>query len=65
MNKNIYTPDLAIITKVRDEAAGIKTFILEFKEPEIQKSFDYRPGQFVELTVFGVGEAPFRLALPR
>jgi len=52
---------LAIITKVCDEAAGIKTFTLEFKEPEIQKSFDYRPGQFVELTVFGVGEAPISI----
>lgn len=61
MNKNIYTPDLAIIKKVCDEAAGIKTFTLEFQEPEIQKSFDYRPGQFVELTVFGVGEAPISI----
>jgi len=52
---------LAIITKVCDEAAEIKTFTLEFKEPEIQKSFDYRPGQFVELTVFGVGEAPISI----
>jgi len=61
MNKNIYTPDLAIIKKVCGEAAGIKTFTLEFQEPEIQKSFDYRPGQFVELTVFGVGEAPISI----
>jgi len=61
MNKNIYTPDLAIITKVCDEAAGIKTFTLEFQEPEIQKSFDYRPGQFVELTILGVGEAPISI----
>ena len=61
MNKNIYTPDLAVIKKVCDEAAGIKTFTLEFQEPEIQKSFDYRPGQFVELTVFGVGEAPISI----
>jgi len=62
MNKNIYTPHLAIIREVCDEAAGIKTFILEFKGPEIRKSFDYRPGQFVELTVFGVGEAPISIS---
>jgi len=61
MNKNIYTPDLAVIKKVCGEAAGIKTFTMEFQEPEIQKSFDYRPGQFVELTVFGVGEAPISI----
>jgi len=61
MNKNIYTPDLAVIKKVCDEAEGIKTFTLEFKKPEIKESFDYRPGQFVELTIFGVGEAPISI----
>ena len=58
MNKNIYTPDLAVIKKVRDEAEGIKTFTLELKDPEIKESFNYRAGQFVELTIFGVGEVP-------
>jgi len=61
MDKNIYTPDLAIIEKISDEAEGIKTFTLEFKDPEIKESFDYRPGQFVELTIFGVGEAPISI----
>ena len=61
MNKNIYTPDLAILKKVCDEAEGIKTFTLEFKKPELRESFDYRPGQFVELTVFGVGESPISI----
>jgi NAD(P)H-flavin reductase len=61
MHKNIYTPHLAVIKKVCDEAEGIKTFTLEFKESEIKESFDYRPGQFVELTIFGVGEAPISI----
>ena len=61
MNKNIYTPDLAVIKKVCDEAKGIKTFTLEFQKPDIKESFDYRPGQFVELTIFGVGEAPISI----
>ena len=61
MNKNIYTPDLAVIKKVCNEAEGTKTFTLEFKKPETKESFDYRPGQFVELTILGVGEAPISI----
>jgi len=61
MNKNIYTPELAVIKKVRDEASGIKTFTLKFKDAENQKAFDYHPGQFIELTVFGIGEAPISI----
>ncbi|HUS04196.1 MAG TPA: FAD/NAD(P)-binding protein [Dehalococcoidia bacterium] len=61
MNKNIYTPELAVIKKVCDEASGIKTFTLEFKDAENQKTFDYHPGQFIELTVFGIGEAPISI----
>jgi len=58
MNKNIYAPNLAAVKKVRDEAEGIKTFTLEFEDREIKESFDYHSGQFVELSIFGVGEAP-------
>lgn len=61
MTENIYAPNLAIIKKVRDEAEGIKTFALEFKDLAITKAFDYRPGQFGEVTVFGVGEAPISI----
>jgi len=61
MNKNIYTPDLATIKKVCGEAEGIKTFTLEFKAPKVRGAFDYRPGQFIELTIFGVGEAPISI----
>jgi len=49
------------IKKVREEAEGIKTFTLEFNEPKLQKSFEYKPGQFGEVTIFGVGEAPISI----
>jgi len=62
MSSNIYTPHLARIKSVKDEAEGIKSFKLEFEDGELRDSFDYRPGQFIELTVFGVGEAPFSIA---
>lgn len=59
---NIYLPHLAEIVDVREETPDIKTFKSKFKDASIEKSFDYRPGQFVEFSVFGEGEAPFCIA---
>ncbi|HPD61078.1 MAG TPA: FAD/NAD(P)-binding protein [Thermodesulfobacteriota bacterium] len=61
MNSNRYTPQLARIKKVKNEAEGIKSFTLEFEDENLRESFSHRPGQFIELTVFGVGEAPFSI----
>jgi len=61
MDCNIYAPQLAKIKSVRDEAEGIKSFKIEFEQENLRESFSYRPGQFIELTVFGVGEAPFSI----
>jgi sulfhydrogenase subunit gamma (sulfur reductase) len=61
MTENIYAPHLITIKKVRDEAENIKTFTLEFNDPAMRKSFEYRPGQFGEVTIFGVGEAPISI----
>lgn len=61
MNRNVYTPHLARIKSVRDEAEGIKSFKLEFEDSKLGELFDYRPGQFIEVTVFGIGEAPFSI----
>jgi len=61
MTENIYAPHLVAIKKVRDEAEGIKTFTLVFKNSAVGEAFDYRPGQFGEVTVFGVGEAPISI----
>jgi NAD(P)H-flavin reductase len=61
MNNNIYLPQLARIKSIRDEAEGIKSFTIEFEDDKLRESFSHRPGQFIELTVFGVGEAPFSI----
>lgn len=63
--ENIYLPDVAEIAGVRDETADTKTFALRFLDPARWEAFRYRPGQFVEVSVFGVGEAPFCLASSR
>ncbi len=57
--ENIYLPHLAEIVDITQETSDIKTFKLRFKDKAIEKSFEYKPGQFVELSVFGEGEAPF------
>lgn len=62
MDQHAYLPDLARITRVVDETSDVKTFELAFLDPQRAEGFTYRPGQFVEVSVFGVGEAPFGLS---
>ncbi len=57
--KNIYLPHLVEIVDVKQETPDIKTFKLKFKDQAVEDSFDYKPGQFVEFSIFGEGEAPF------
>ena len=51
---NIYAPKEAILEDIIIESPTIKTFVLRPKEP-----FEFRTGQFIELTLPGIGEAPF------
>jgi len=60
--ENIYLPKPAQIVGIKQETSDIKTFTLKFRDEELQRSFDYTPGQFVEFTVFDEGEAPFCLS---
>jgi sulfhydrogenase subunit gamma (sulfur reductase) len=57
--ENIYLSRLAKITDIKEETSDIKTFKLKFEDEAGGKTFDYKPGQFVELSVLGEGEAPF------
>lgn len=59
---DLLVPSVATILSQRDETPDTRTFELRFRDPEQQERFDFRPGQFLELSVFGVGEAPFCLA---
>jgi sulfhydrogenase subunit gamma (sulfur reductase) len=62
VSDNIYLPSLATITEVRPETPDTSTFVVTFDDPQLRESFTYRPGQFVELSVFGVGECPVGIA---
>ncbi|RLE93024.1 MAG: hypothetical protein DRJ46_00130, partial [Thermoprotei archaeon] len=59
MKGNPYIPKLARIVNVRDEAPGIKTFRMSFEDGG---AFKFTPGQFIELSVFNYGEAPFSIS---
>ena len=62
--KNPYVPIPMKIEKVvtETEDRNIKTFSLSFVNGDDRARFGFNPGQFVELSVLGKGEAPFGIA---
>ena len=54
MSRTLYMPVPALIERVVEETPNIKTFTLRPREPVA-----FQAGQFMQLTVPGVGEAPF------
>lgn len=54
MSQNIYMPVEAEITNIVQETSNIKTFTFRPVEP-----IPFKAGQFVEVTIPGLGEAPF------
>jgi len=60
--ENIYLPKTAILDRVTDEIAEVKTFHWHFEDEAEQKAFKkFRPGQFAQVSLFGVGEFPTSL----
>jgi sulfhydrogenase subunit gamma (sulfur reductase) len=57
---SLYRPHLSTIVQIEQETPDTQTFFLSADGLGWQRA--YQPGQFVELSVFGVGEAPFCLA---
>jgi len=57
---NPFLPNVASVVNVRQETNDIKTLTLRFKEQTLD--FDFTPGQFVEVSIFGYGEVPLGLA---
>jgi len=56
---NEYQPRMAEIVNVEELSAQEKAFRLRLPEP-----VRYTPGAFMEISIFGLGEAPFTLASP-
>lgn len=58
----LYEPKLVSIAELCDETLDTRTFKLAFRDDEDKEEFDFRAGQFCELSVFGEGEATFCIA---
>jgi NAD(P)H-flavin reductase len=59
---NIYLPKVAVLDRVVDEIHEVRTFYWHFEDPDEQRKFrQFRPGQFAQVSLFGVGEFPLSL----
>ncbi|NJD10657.1 MAG: hydrogenase [Gemmatimonadetes bacterium] len=59
---DLLVPAIATILDQQDETPDTRTYRLRFRDDAQAERFDFQPGQFLELSVFGAGEAPFCLA---
>lgn len=62
VKNDIYQPYLARIIKVLPQIQDHLLFQLKFEDPRIASNFTHRPGQFVELSIIGSGEAPVSIS---
>jgi NAD(P)H-flavin reductase len=58
---NVYLPHIVRIEKIVEETPDTRTLHLCFEDEELRERFTFRPGQFGEYSVLGVGEAPFAI----
>jgi NAD(P)H-flavin reductase len=60
--ENVYLPKPAVLDRIVSEIPEVKTFYWHFEDPAAQLAFKrFRPGQFAEVSLFGVGEFPTSL----
>lgn len=60
--ESLYLPKVAVLDRVVDEIAEVKTFYWHFEDPAEQAAFKrFRPGQFAQVSIFGIGEFPASL----
>jgi NAD(P)H-flavin reductase len=60
--ENVYLPKVAILDRVVSEIPEVKTFYWHFQDGGEQQAFRrFRPGQFAQVSIFGVGEFPASL----
>ncbi len=62
VKNDIYQPYLVRIVKVLPQIQDHLLFQLKFEDSKIASNFTHRPGQFVELSVIGSGEAPISIS---
>lgn len=60
--KNLLLPSWAEVVKIAPEAEGVSTLSLKFIDPDVQKHYSFKPGQFNMLYVPGYGEAAISMS---
>ncbi|MBL7071418.1 MAG: FAD/NAD(P)-binding protein [Candidatus Omnitrophica bacterium] len=59
--KNEYLPYKVTIASIQKESFDTNTYKVVFDDEKTRDSFDYRQGQFAEISILGVGEAPISI----
>lgn len=59
--RNEYITYPVIIESIQKESFDTKTFKLTLEDKAPAASFDYKPGQFMQVSLLGVGEAPISI----
>ena len=60
--ENVYLPHKAVITRIIPQTEDTKLFEFKLEDTEIRNNFTFDPGQFIQLSIFGMGEAPFSIS---
>lgn len=60
--KDPYARDMAEILGVQVETSDTKTFVMRLLDAEKQRNFSFIPGQFIVISIPGVGEAMFSIS---
>jgi sulfhydrogenase subunit gamma (sulfur reductase) len=58
-NNSIYLPEIAEVVSTQQLTDMEKYIELKLKEPG---DFDFNPGQFIQISIFGIGEAPISIS---
>ena len=59
--ENEYKPYPVVIEKISQETFDTKTFHVRFSDKKFADNFEYKQGQFMEVSVIGAGEAPISI----
>jgi len=61
---NEYVPNQARVLETRELAPGVRHFVLEFVDPGLKEAFSFCSGQFLQVSLLGIGEAPISICSP-